>query len=244
LGTTIGRLFDTENGGDLTINGGILEAFGAEKIADLDIGAQGAAIFYSDLNVDKAENSGTLATIGTLTANSFHNLGTGALVATDNVTIANGLTNDGTIALGANLSADTIQHNGIIALIGNVVDGVETAATRTISFNRLLSESTAMILGSATDSAVQNNLILEAKALSMFQGSIRSGGNVTVTGGGNLWLTGQSQLTGTLNINDATLSMVNGSSLTNFGPDAPAPTLNVVVGTGGYYLSDAVDNLG
>jgi hypothetical protein len=243
LGTQIGRLFDADNGGDLIINGGAVEAFGAEKITNLNIDTLGTAIFYADLGLDAAENGGELVTIGGLTANSFHNLDSGVLVATGNVTVANSLTNDGNIALAANLSATNIQQNGTIALIGNVVDDVETAATRTISFTRLLSDDTSLILGATPENTVQNNLILENKGASMFQGSIRSGGTVTVTGGGDLWLTGASQLTGTLNINNATLTMVENSSLTNFGLGAPAPTLDVVVGEGGVYRTNAVDNI-
>jgi len=244
---TTGRLMDATNGGYLTINGGRLELYGAEKLTSGYVGAAGQLVAYDKLNAATLENRGNtivygdaaISTLinradgealfsskvdgvqvynaGKLTLGSdvnsliFDNAG-GQLMTLGNVDASLWAHNSGLWYLGGNLSAQNVYQNGYLSVLGNMVDGVETAATRTITTTGFQGNPGAIVGLGGVSGAVVNTLVIDQSGNSLYQGVFDGAGKLVKTGEGTLYLSGANTFKGGLTVAEGGLDTSNGAT--------------------------------
>ena len=137
-GAGVGRLFDPNVGGSLTINGGAVVLGGTEHLTTVnvstsgnlvvmgpvlagDISSQGTLTFGSTLNATSISNSGILTlTHGAIVSGTFSNLSNGLVTQTGDVTIQKSIPNGSTTAPAYVLNQGTWELMGNISTAGGV----------------------------------------------------------------------------------------------------------------------------
>ncbi|WP_404711769.1 autotransporter-associated beta strand repeat-containing protein [Sphingomonas sp. MMS24-J13] len=141
------------------------------------------------------------------------------------------LANDGTVALGADLTTSGgVTNNGVIVLTG------EGAVIRTIHTPTFAGASSGQVLLGGADGTVANTLVIDQSGNSTYAGTFSGAGSLTKTGAGTLNLTGASSFTGGLAVNAGTLDTTGGGTL--------ADTLAVTVAQGAAYTVGTADVVG
>ncbi|WP_281641309.1 autotransporter-associated beta strand repeat-containing protein [Acetobacter orientalis] len=248
-GQQAGRLM-APSGGYVTVNAGMLELGGVEKLTSVDVSADGtllahAAItaqtiqnagkmtYASTLDALSVSNSGMLALLGTTTlSNSIVNQPSGQILQTANVTAA-AATNAvaGIWNLGGDLTTTGagFVNDGTLNVVGTLdsVAGTETAATRTLTTAGLSGGADGVINLGGLNGSLGNQLVVDQSGASVYAGHFTGAGGLSKTGSGVLTLTGASSFTGPL--------LVDGGVLDTTGGGTFADTLDVTVGKNGTY---------
>ena len=244
-GTVAGRLFDSFNGGSVTINGGMLTLGGAEKLTTVhvaphgilgataaitagDITNAGTMVFGNTLNVNSVTNSGLFTLLGATTLyGAFTNQANGTVMQTGAISgaVGSSVSNSGVWNMAADISVPgTVTNDGMLNVIGTLSSGtpvVETAATRVLTTSGFSGSGTVNLGG--TTGQVANTLVINQSNTTIFSGAFTGAGGLTKNGTGSLHLSGANSFTGPLQINAGVLALDAGGSL--------ASTLDVTVGT-------------
>ncbi len=236
LGSLTGRLMDAANGGALTINGGRVELYGAEKLSSLSIASNGILAAFSSIESGVVSNAGTaiyygpvtqgaltnqaggqIAYYGALTGGAVGNAGTlligadastgaianlstGQIMMLGEVTASGPVANQGLWYLGNDLTAPSVVHDGFMSVLGDAVDSVEQATTRTIHTAAFSGGAAGIINLGGVGGEVPNTLVIDQSGNSAYAGKINGAGALAKTGAGTLTLTGENGFTGPLSI--------------------------------------------
>lgn len=148
-----GRLMDDVLGGNLTVNGGLVDLAGAERLRTVNIGVQGTVIARSTITSSSPiNNAGALSIAGAVTAGD--------------------ITNSGIIQFGASSTVGNIANAGLVTFDGSAITGsVNNADQGTINFSA----------GATTGNLTNAGLVVGAGAMNT--GSILNSGTLAFTDG-------------------------------------------------------------
>ena len=164
------------------------------------------------------------------------NLTGGVMIVTGDVATSGTVSNEGTFALAANLTAGAnVTNNGVLSVLGNLQQSGEAAATRTITTTGFDGGIGSIVNLGGADTTVANTLIINQTGDSVYQGQFTGAGSLLKQSVGTLTLTGASTFTGGLTINGGAIDTTGGGTL--------ADTLAVNVGAAGAYNVGAVDTI-
>lgn len=218
------------------VNDGYLASLGA--ITTGSISNSGTLGFVSGTTASgNVANSGSMhlyeqtAITGTLTnaANGFLEI-VGALSATGSVDFQN----DGTVHLiGDITSGSTVRNDGLLVVIGNVANDVETAAVRHIFTTGFVDPTGVVQLGGLHN--VANTLVIDQSGDSIYSGTIIGAGSLEKAGAGTLTLTGTNTFTGGLAITAGAIDTTGGGTF--------ADSLDVTVSHGAGYVVGTDDEV-
>ncbi len=265
-GTVVGRLFDPNYGGSLTINGGTVTLGGPERLTTVNVAATGglvaagavtsgaitnagALVFGSTLNATSITNSGLLTLMdGAQVYGDISNQSGGTIIQSGNVnSVAGNVYNRGVLDLDGDLSAPgAVQNFGTINVIGTVSGSpaVETPGTQTITASQFGGAPGAIVNLGGTTGQVANTLVINQSGASGYQGIFTGPGALTFTGGGDLTLLGANTFTGPLTINAGTIDTTGGGTLSSStdvtvgNPNTPTVAAEFILGT-----ADTIDSL-
>jgi len=228
-----GRMMDATHGGYLTITGGEVDLYSAEKFTTVTVSAPGTLNAYGAVTAGDLTNSGTIYLGGATTTGSITNQSGGTITTASSLTVSGAVNNQygGTINLGGDLSsASTVTNDGLMVILGNGTGADETAASRTITTTGFQDPTGVLQLGS-TSGLIANTLTLNQSGASTYAGTIIGAGSLIKTGAGALTLQGANTFTGGLTINAGTIDTTGGGTLA----DTPAVTVadgaKFIVGT-------------
>ncbi|RVU05661.1 hypothetical protein EOE18_06610 [Novosphingobium umbonatum] len=252
---TIGRLMNASTGGYLTMTGGELDLYSAEKFTTVSLAAAATLNAYASVATGNINNVGTInlastAALGNVVNSGAINLGgatttgsitnqSGGVITTASSLTASGAVNNqtgGTIYLGGDLtSASTVTNDGLMVILGQGSGAGETAASRTITTTGFQDPTGVLQLGS-TSGLIANTLTLNQSGNSTYAGTIIGAGSLVKSGAGALTLQGANTFTGGLTIAGGTIDTTGGGTL--------ADTLAVSVAEGAQFIVGTDDAIG
>ena len=117
-----GRLFDSTLGGNLTVTGGKVNTFGAEKINTLNVSDQAILNAAGLVTAQEITNSGTINFVAGLTAHNITNTTTGTLNLFGTAAVSADVTNSGTLVIAGALGAQNITNTsaGVMLAAANI----------------------------------------------------------------------------------------------------------------------------
>jgi len=254
---TIGRMMDATHGGYLTITGGEVDLYSAEKLTTVAVSQGGLLNAYGAITGGDVTNAGTINLASTSALGNVVNSGTlylggasttgsvtnqaGGTITTQSSLTASGAVNNqygATFNLGGDLtSASTVTNDGLLVVLGNGSGASETAASRTITTTGFQDPTGVLQLGS-TSGLIANTLTINQSGNSTYAGTIIGAGSLVKAGAGALNLQGANTFTGGLTINGGTIDTTGGGTF--------ADTLAVTVGRAGTFIvgtNDAIGNV-
>ncbi|MDC1398955.1 hypothetical protein N8306_00335 [Yoonia sp.] len=223
---TVGRLFDTTNGGEIDVNsGGRLYLYGSEKVTAMDIenGAELGTVEGTTLTTTNAViNRGYMLVGGTLDAASLENTLGSRLDTMDDVT-AGTIAHNGVWNVLATHNA-TIQSQGSVGLTGNGMICLETLGD---------DQNVCNTATSSDVDAVATTLTVSQVGDSAFDGIFAGLGSLVKTGAGALTFNAAQQFVGGLTVK-------NGSIITSQN-GAFADALEIGIESGGNLVLNVAD---
>ena len=250
-----GRMMDATRGGYLTITGGEVDLYSAEKFTNVNISAPGTLNAYGAVtagnitnvgainlattaDVGNVVNSGTINLGGATTTGSITNQSGGTITTASSLSASGAVNNQvgGTINLGGDLtSASSVTNDGLMVILGNGTGANETAASRTIT-TPVFQDPTGVLQLGSTSGLIANTLTLNQSSAGTYAGTIIGAGSLIKTGAGALTLQGANTFTGGLTINAGTIDTTGGGTL--------ADTLAVTVANGAKFIVGTNDAIG
>ncbi|WP_121114367.1 autotransporter outer membrane beta-barrel domain-containing protein [Croceibacterium ferulae] len=189
-----------------SVNGSYLDnranaAFHADaSFTEVYTGSEGTTAFYGQLDNRWMNNQGGTLLAKGMTGGYLHNGHDAALISTGDITNDIYTYNEGLLAMAGNLTTPYLYQYGRLAIVGDMVEGVETATTRTLTTSGMTSNPNAMISLGGLSGEVANTLRLDLAGDSEFAGVIDGAGQLVKAGVGKLLLSNANTFTGGLTI--------------------------------------------
>ena len=216
-----GRLLRT-SGGNVTINGGVLQLVGTENITSLSVASAGHLLSTGTLTGGTAVNDGLLSYLGETSLDTLTNNANAQLNIAGTLAVSGTLTNQ---AHGAAFQLGQVTAGGVVNDGAWLVSGERTLATPS------LTGSGGFDLTTATDI-----LTLEQRGNSTFAGTFGGEGALIKSGAGTLTLTGASSHAGGTAVTAGTLDTTGGGTLADAG--------GIAVVTGATFKAGTADTVG
>jgi len=181
-------------------NAGTAVYYGPVTQGALTNQAGGQIAYYGALTGGAVSNAGTLLVGAGAGTGAIANLSTGQIMMLGEVTASGAVANQGLWYLGNDLTAPAVVHDGYLSVLGNAVDDVEQAATRTIRTGGFSGGAAGIVNLGGVGGDVPNILVIDQSGNSSYAGKINGAGALTKAGAGTLTLTGQNGFAGPLSI--------------------------------------------
>lgn len=216
--------------GAITNSGALL------AVGDMVTGAisnTGTISFANAVSSANINNSGDILFGAASSVGSVTNAAEGSLFIKGDMAASGAINNivGGTVYLAANIDTQsTFTNDGLLVVVGNTVNGVETAASRRIITTGFQDPTGVVNLGGVTGN-IANALMVYQLGDSLYSGTFIGAGSFEKSGGGALTLNGENTFTGGLAINQGTLDTTGGGTFANTVDATVAAGATFIVGT-------------
>ena len=218
-----GRLMDAQNGGSLTMTGGRLETWSAEKFTTMNVGAAADYIAEAGITANDITNEGEITLKGSSNTGSITNTSGATLNVASTLGVTGTLTNQATAVInqtGNIVVSSTVTNNGTLNVTGK--RSLQTTG---------LNGSGSIVLATNDD----DELTLNQSGDSTFVGVVSGAGDFVKTGAGKLTLTAAQTFTGGLSVSGGTFETSSSATL--------ADALDVTVNNGATFIAGVADTV-